>query len=182
MDSGELDFYDHTEQCTGRCVSRSTVTSKLDSMVSSVKDESLSDLSLLDANTANLDEHAYTVLRQVQGGNVSPVPEISVSRVGSLLTAKTHALQKITTIPQAVIKKEPNDSDDNTLDLDSMVQKAEVNNGIYIISPAMATSSTKTSRSKYDVAVGPRGETDFDHLADSFPNIEDFLDGNCGIL
>ena len=79
MDTGELEFFAHDAQCTGRCVSRNSGSSKYDAKIEQLNRSMLSattfdnDLPTFAPALANtLNEHAYTVLRHAQG--LSPPP------------------------------------------------------------------------------------------------------------
>ncbi len=71
MDRGELDFYRHSEICTGRCASRNGGLSKYDMKIESLKaaNESASwDLApTFVPLVTDLNESAFTILREVQG-------------------------------------------------------------------------------------------------------------------
>ena len=56
--------------------------------------------------------------------------------------------------------------------------KTSGTNGIktFYVSPASVVKHKSGTKSKYDLAPG-QGDADFDNLAESFPNIDDFLDG-----
>ena len=179
IESGGLDFYNHEELCTGKCVSRNmsvhsnfartSLNSNFNNASSSLMQES--DIPQMDSNTNSLDERAYTVLKQVQDPNSeTDMQEIDMDAVGSL------ALQKFTLL--GTVKKEPKEVDEADLvpveTSSGQTMCISTANGVttYIMSPS------QQKRSKYDV-LSAQGQSDFDNLAESFPNIEDFLDGEC---
>ena len=75
MDSGELEFYNHAEQCTGKCISRHGGVSRYDTS----RFETLYSQNVVVPMVnmvSNLgSEYAYTVLREVTGeSSSSPTP------------------------------------------------------------------------------------------------------------
>ena len=99
MDSGALEFYDHANRCTGRCVSRNSGMSKYD-----VKIEALT---RPDSDISMLSEPAYTILRRMQDD--SPRSTASSSDHYAHQPSST-----VLPVAGAVVKSEPpSESDDS---------------------------------------------------------------------
>lgn len=107
MDSGELQFYDHDNNCTGRCISRNSGTSKYDIKIEHLtRPTSESDLPGCIPFVPTLSEHAYTILREIQGD--SPRSSESSDHSSHQPSSTTRPVEG------ATIKSEPlSDSDDS---------------------------------------------------------------------
>jgi len=121
MDSGELQFYDHDNNCTGRCISRNSGTSKYDIKIEYLtRLSSESDLPSFIPFAPTLSEHAYTILREMQGD--SPCSSESSDHSSHQPSSTTRPAEGV------AIKSEPvSDSDDSGVpgsDREAMVNVA----------------------------------------------------------